>query len=857
MSRLLIIFILLLTAIRGQSQVHNTDLDSLLTQYAKSKMDTNRVKILLQLDTLYIFERGGKAYILDSALLLAKGAKELSAALHFTQGYDDANFLLARAFRRKDNIPAVLNTLKDANEGSKVHILIVVGEYYAFRPGQLTQNLDSAYTYISEAMRLSNSMKSAYWQHQSLCLLGKYYYERGEFDKGRDCFLKIIYDYQTSGDKAGEAFWWEEFGIYMPDTDETYPYEVNAYQNARLLFRQLGNVGEEKSVISNLGYIYQRHGNLDSATYLFLNEIALEKKLGRKNLSVPYSNLAEISLSTGNYNSSIFYSMEAINYLDSSAYYSYAGVIYFHLAEAYRELSETDKSLQWYTASLNSLESEKAEYLFAVARRISGALITKGKPAEALSFLQHFIKHNDAPRYADKEMFAAAMGDCYNALQQYKTAEQYYLQMIAVDSLANKQRIKEIFGVMHAATIYTSDANYIIGKFYVERGQYQVAGSYLNNALVKDFFNPSLIQLRDIHMLIFKVDSAKGNYIAAIKEYQTGKLLNDSVFTIAKSKQIQELQAKYDVSQKQKEVQVLQAKAQVQNKELQRFEQARYFTYIIVLILIALIGIGYSRYRVKQKSNKQLAAKQEEINQKNAALEHLLVEKDELITDKDILLEEKEWLLKEVHHRVKNNLQIVISLLNTQSKFLDNKEAKAAFAESRHRMQAMSLIHQKLYQSENAGTVDMHTYVKELADYLQASFQTNKSIHFNIRVDNIELDIAQAIPIGLLLNEAITNAIKYAFKNVQGGVISITMTHRDEHHILLKIQDNGKGADVPFETTHYNTMGFRLMKGLAKQLGGDLIIYNEGGVTIVLEFIADNFLKSIASDVKQKTTVVA
>jgi len=857
MIRCLIISVLLLVATVALSQVNNTDLDSLLTQYNKSKVDTNRVIILLQLDTLYAYQKGSKNGILDSATLLARQAKELSHYLRFTRGYEEATYMLALSYLRKKDLPSALTVMNETKGGVRVHILIRIGEFYAFRPGQSPRDLDSAYPYISGAINLSNAIKSTYWLHESLCMLGKYYYERGEFEKGRDCFMQVIRDYQHDGNKEKEAFWWEELGIYMPDTDSTFPFEVSAYQNARTLFHQLGNIGEEKSVIGNLAYIYQRHGKLDSSENLYLQEIALGKKLGRKSFSITYTNLAELNLSKGDYNNSVYYSMEAIKYLDSSKNYDAAGITFFTLAEAYRELGETDKSLQWYRASLNNLEKGNAEYLFSIARRISGALITKNRAGEALSFLQDFIKRNNAARYADKEIFAAALGDCYTALKLNNTAEKYYLQMILFDSLANKQLIKEIFSDTHGAMLNSADAHFIIGKFYVENGKYKLAGTHLNKALAKSYFEPTLIQLRDIHFLLFKVDSAKGNYTNAIREYQTGKSLNDSVFNIAKNKQIQELQVKYDVEQNQRKLQVLQTKELLQNKALQGAQQARYFTYALVLILLASIGIVYSRYRIKQKSNKQLEAKQEEINQKNVMLENLVQDKDELINEKDTLLEEKEWLLKEVHHRVKNNLQIVISLLNTQSKYLDSEEAIKAFTESRHRMQAMSLIHQKLYLSQNTGTVNMPTYIGELTDYLKASFNSNKYIHFDIEVEDIELDIAQAIPIGLVLNEAITNAIKYAFSGVGNSVISITMKKSNDNHILLKIQDNGKGFHAPVEAADYDTMGIRLMKGLVKQIEGNLTIQSKQGVCISVEFTTDDILKSITNNASEKSTVAA
>ena len=139
------------------------------------------------------------------------------------------------------------------------------------------------------------------------------------------------------------------------------------------------------------------------------------------------------------------------------------------------------------------------------------------------------------------------------------------------------------------------------------------------------------------------------------------------------------------------------------------------------------------------------------------------------------MLIEKEWLLKEIHHRVKNNLQIVISLLNTQSAYVDNEDALLAIQNSQHRMHAMSLIHQKLYQSDNLANIDMSWYIYELISYMRECFDTDNKINFVLDTEKVYLDVAQAVPLGLIINEAISNAIKYAFPADRKGAVKIVL----------------------------------------------------------------------------------
>ena len=124
------------------------------------------------------------------------------------------------------------------------------------------------------------------------------------------------------------------------------------------------------------------------------------------------------------------------------------------------------------------------------------------------------------------------------------------------------------------------------------------------------------------------------------------------------------------------------------------------------------------------------------------------------------------------------------------------------------------------------------TFVQELVSYLEASFKRADPVRFDLQVEAIELDVSQAIPIGLILNEAITNALKYAFPENSGGMITISMKKTTDDNIELNITDNGKGLPEDFDTLSSNTMGIRLMKGLARQIEARLTLENEGGLTI-------------------------
>jgi two-component sensor histidine kinase len=348
----------------------------------------------------------------------------------------------------------------------------------------------------------------------------------------------------------------------------------------------------------------------------------------------------------------------------------------------------------------------------------------------------------------------------------------------------------------------------------------------------------------------FKVDSARQNYPEAIRHYQQYKALQDSIYNETKSRQIAQLSIQYETDKKEKDIKI-KGKDIALLKEQNKSQKNQRNAFVVVTGLLAVIlALGFNRYRLKQRVNRQLQSQQQalnvqqrEIKQKNKHLSELLTEKDLLLVQKDTvlgekdqLLVEKQWLLKEIHHRVKNNFHIVASLLEIQSSYLKNKEALSAIKESQHRIHSMSIIHQKLYQSATLSTIHMPEYIYELVEYLRESYAIRENIAFSLQVENIELSDASAITLGLILNETITNAIKYAFAKTEEGKISISLTRISGPQILLSIADNGRGLPADFESRMGASMGMELLQGLTDDLGGSLSIETNEGTHIKVIF---------------------
>ncbi|MFB8795273.1 MAG: PAS domain S-box protein [Microcoleus sp.] len=209
-------------------------------------------------------------------------------------------------------------------------------------------------------------------------------------------------------------------------------------------------------------------------------------------------------------------------------------------------------------------------------------------------------------------------------------------------------------------------------------------------------------------------------------------------------------------------------------------------------------------------------------------------------------LREKEILLKEIHHRVKNNMQVVSSLLQLQAQYIEDETTLSLFEESQNRIHSMALIHEQLYQSENLDRIDLPLYVENLVANVYQSFGCcNSSIQIQLNIDPISLNIETAIPCGLIINELVSNSLKYAFPYSISGEINIKFCEISSQQFHLIIQDNGVGFPADFDVENTETLGIRLVRMLTSQLDGSLTIDSQYGTCYNLVLKELNYRRRI------------
>jgi len=201
------------------------------------------------------------------------------------------------------------------------------------------------------------------------------------------------------------------------------------------------------------------------------------------------------------------------------------------------------------------------------------------------------------------------------------------------------------------------------------------------------------------------------------------------------------------------------------------------------------------------------------------------------------LLRQRETMLREIHHRVKNNMQVMSSLLSLQSRVASNPETSRMLEENQNRIQSMALLHELLYQSDDLALVDFPKYIRRMVEHLFRFYGVdNRRIRLHCELDPVGLELDDALPCGLLISEVISNCLKHAFPEGRTGDVRILLRRRSPTTVALLISDTGVGLPANLDSTTSRSLGLRLVRALADQLRGSLDIRSQGGTEVELAF---------------------
>jgi two-component sensor histidine kinase/tetratricopeptide (TPR) repeat protein len=717
---------------------------------------------------------------------------------------------LAQQETKQPSAELILLKQKSDKDTSKVNLLLRLSEYYFLRLPRVPTDLDSALAYAFSAERLSNTLAYQGGLGNSYRQLGKIHKTKNDITKGKYFANKAIEVFKSNNYflELGETYF--DFSGYYSLHGNEMTEKIRIVEHLSLpAFKQAGSVKKIADVLKELGDLQQLKGDYGHAILNLKQALQLYQSIDYPALHGTYDLLGRVSSLLGNDDQAVKYGLLATQVAEQLKDTSMQlATIYNRLGKTYFRMKNYQLAYEYFQKSLIVAEKYKdIETILLMTNNISAALIESNRPRESLAVLQKISQKYPVKNIITQLYINSNFLYSYTRLKEFNEAQKYCNLLLELSENLDQ-------GHPDQAAIH-----YPITEFYLATRQFNMARKRL--AVTEAFFKTTPLQLARNHLLWFKLDSTEGRYKSAIAHYQLYKALSDSSLNETTNKHIGQLQIEYETEKKDNDIKLLENERKLQQNELARAKYTRNWILgaILLLLIITVLLINYSR--LKQRTNKKLQFQQKEIEKKNASLQRLVSEKD--------------WLVKEIHHRVKNNFHTVMGLLGTQSGYLKNEEAINAITDSQHRVHAMSLIHQKLYQSDNLSAINMPDYIRELVDYLRDSFNC-KDIGFKLRTDRIELHLSQCIPLGLILNEAITNSIKYAFPDNAEGIISISLEHLSAGHLLLTIQDNGVGLPATFDVHTKGSMGMNLMQGLSEDIGGKFTISNQNGTVISIAF---------------------
>ncbi len=516
-----------------------------------------------------------------------------------------------------------------------------------------------------------------------------------------------------------------------------------------------------------------------------------EYKISNKSLSLgtAYLNIGICQRKLSMYSEAVKSYMLAIDIFERLKSDEYLGESFRSIAVCFNELKSFSQALDYNRKALAiSIKSDKKDDISTSLNNIGYLFYNNGKIDSSIYYLSKSLAIiRDDKDSSELVLTLQNLGSSWRAKGDIKKAENY---------ITRAQRIALNYKMGDELARGNAD----LAEIYLAQKKYSQALNAINVTIdtAKKENAPQLL----LHAYAIKYDIYKqsGDYKNALLYADKKSDLNDIIFSTARDKYITEMNTKYKTAQAEKKAAVFQVKSELQGKILTQKN-----SYIIVLafaavLLAILFVIAYNNFRKKNKANERI-----------------------------------QTLMRDLHHRVKNNLQILSGLFSMQIDNLSDENTKNALRENEARLTSMNLIHSRLYLDNTTTKIEMNDYLTKLLNHIKDSFGVygQSEINLKIEVSNIMLEADKAVAIGLIANELTTNSFKYAF-NGKGGEIHLALQLIEKSKILLTLGDNGVGLK-PESKDKAPSFGLKLVNLMARQLNSTLVVKSDPGVFYQME----------------------
>lgn len=686
---------------------------------------------------------------------------------------------------------AVQMSNASADSQMKMDVLLAVGDHHAF-----WGNPDTALTYYQKALAIAREKKSAAMQIKCLDKTGTILSDQEQYEKAKASFDEALRIARQSGNKKGIASSLESIG-FLCLNQHNYNEALNYFKEQEK--NETGDSSALASCYNNIGLASFQKGDFVTSIRYYRNAYLIKSKLGESWAA------ATTQLNLGiSYKEQGVYDLAFANMLQAAVAFEKAGPsielasCYSSIGNAFLELDSTEDALTYHFKALHI--RKELDYSAGVAQSLTnlGSVYkVQGKYDLALKFL--FQSLEIKKQLGDKMKQASSMsliGEVYFLQKNYTEAEYYFQQ-----SLALQRETEDPKGIA------TSLNNF--GKLYLDWGKYEQAIICLDESrVIARNIGAKNVLLKNYETTI-SVLRRKGKTEEALYFYDDYLALKDTVLNEQKNKAITELQIKYETEKKEQEISLLNAKEKASAAIVDRQHFQIYALYAGAALLLLIALLLFNAYRLRRKAHQQ----------------------------SQIIIAQKQTMMSELHHRIKNNLQVLSSILELQQDRTNDPATQELLKAVENRLNAMLLIHKDLYGDKIDGKVNMGKYIRTLTEHLFSAYGfAVGSIRLNFSADELLVDADTALSLGFICNEIISNTMKHAFQHTPNPELSVQITNEQEQCRLL-IADNGCGfSAVPdIEKTH--SFGLRLIRLFATDIHAELNFESdENGTRFILFF---------------------
>ena len=604
--------------------------------------------------------------------------------------------------------------------------------------------------------------------------------------------MKSMIDSTTSDSLKGACFYELAYLLRLQDLKLAYSYS----DSGLVYFKKIKDDAGIHLKPYLDGTLAGIAGDLELA--IKLNQAHYDWALEKNNYirqTYALSGLSKYSKEKGDLSAAIDYTLRGIALQDSIGRSFDNGFFYAELGDMYTQMQLWDQAKKYIQLSYDL--AEEMDFTIGQSfslRNLASNALSQSNTEEAIRYVEQALKLDSSINYLNGlSKSHRDLGAIYEQSRSLEKAIHHY--DLALRYLENTDNPLDF------AKVYQGLSRVHLAKRQRAKAMHfhQLAANYRD-------------QLEDLQYLVeqdllgAKIWEFNGQHEKANRAWKShyenqNKLLNRDI-----ANRITGLNIAFETKQKEQEINLLNTENEMANLKLST-SLRRNILLGIGLVMFGLFTFFLFRLNRKVKAQNKTISK---------------------------ALKEKETLLQEIHHRVKNNLQLVSSLLSLQSEHVEDSSAHSALMQGQNRVQSMALIHQNLYQGEHLTSIDIKTYLQKLVSNLIDTHSIDdKKIEFEMNIEALEIDIDTAIPLGLITNELVINSLKHAFKNKSKGVITVEL-YEDEKALTLVVSDNGIGLEKEEEILDEHSFGFRLVKAFTTQLEAKLEILTQEGTSFVL-----------------------